>query len=214
LPREKTFLTSNNILAKLAGSMQLEKAGDYISELLKTKLPSRLHYHDFQHTIEVHDAAVAIASKENISNGRDLVLLRSAALFHDCGYLNVYDDHEEESCRIAREVLPQFGYTDADIEVITAMIMKTKVPQVPETLLQKILCDADLDHLGREDFKDKSIKLYHEWKETGRVSDEESYNKMQISFIESHRFWTETAIKDREPAKQKHLEELKALVQQ
>jgi predicted metal-dependent HD superfamily phosphohydrolase len=44
----------------------------------------------------------------------------------------------------------------AVIEKVKACILATEMPQKPVGLLQEIICDADLFHLGTEDFSDRS----------------------------------------------------------
>ena len=189
--------------------MQLDQAAKFITQLLQTHLSDKLYYHDYNHTNGVLIAATELASAENIVDEHELVLLRTAALFHDAGYLNTYDQHEEESCRIARQHLPSFGYAQEDIDVICSLIMKTKMPQEPNTLLEKILCDADLDYLGKDDFEKTGNKLFMEWVAMGKILDENEWNKKQIKFLESHSYWTQSAIKTRDQKKAAHLRKLK-----
>ena len=162
--------------------MQIERAEEFISNLLSNELTSELYYHNYSHTKAVVKASQELASAEGV-NGHDLLLLKTAAWFHDCGYVNIYEHHEEESCRIAKGALPDFGYSEEEIEIICNMIMKTRVPQLPETILEKILCDADLDYLGQNEFTERGKDLYLEWKRMGKVSDEKEFNRMQIHFL-------------------------------
>jgi uncharacterized protein len=190
--------------------MQFHNARLFILALLKKALPPTLYYHDVHHTIDVLNAVILIAETENISKS-DLLLLKTAALFHDCGFINVYNNHEEEGCRIAREYLPQYNYDKIQIEAICAMIMATKMPQRPHTLLEKILCDADLDYLGRSDFEIIAHKLYKEWLAKDFIQNKTEWNNIQIRFLSSHHYWTNTAIKNRELLKKQHLKALKEM---
>ena len=189
--------------------MQLEQAAQFISGLLLTQLSDKLTYHDLDHTNGVLNAATELAAAENVSDEHDLTLLRTAALFHDCGYVNTYDQHEEESCQIARDHLPNFGYSEEDIEVICSLIMKTKMPQQPHTILEKILCDADLDYLGKDDFEETGNKLFKEWVAMGKIQNEDEWNRKQIKFLESHTYWTASALNSRNQKKAEHLQKLK-----
>jgi uncharacterized protein len=192
--------------------MQLQKAENFIVELLESQLPSTLHYHQFSHTRNVVKASLDLAKKENITDPKELMLLKTAALYHDSGFLHVYNNHEEEGCRISKEVLPGFGYSEADIDEICAMIMKTKIPQQPVTHLEKILCDADLYHLGGVEFDEVGAKLYQERLAYGFVHNEHEWNLIQISFLESHHYWTESAKSAGDQKKLEHLNRLKNLV--
>lgn len=194
--------------------MDFKSAEKYIVKLLQEQLPETLTYHNFNHTSAVLESATEFARLENITDEEELTLLKTAALYHDSGFLNVYDYHEAEGCKIAEQVLPGFGYSERQIDIICRMIMKTMLPQAPETLLECILCDADLDHLGREDFYSVGKGLHDEWYNIGRIHSEEEWNKVQITFLEKHHYWTKTAQRIRGPVKARHLEELKQALQQ
>lgn len=185
------------------------RAEHIITDLLTNRLSPELTYHNLHHTRNVVNAANELARLEGITNSNDLFILLTAAWFHDCGYVNTYDKHEEESCRIAMELLPDAGYNQEQIHIICSLIMKTHVPQMPETLLEKILCDADLDYLGKEEFFKEGSNLFTEWKSRGRVQDEADFNRIQIRFLEKHTYWTSTAQRLREPVKSDHLRKLK-----
>lgn len=191
--------------------MNFPGAEKYIIEKLSVGLPPYLKYHDLNHTLGVVESAIEIADEEGITSEEDRLLLKTAALYHDCGFLNVYDHHEEEGARIAAEVLPTFNYTDREVEIICNMIMKTMLPQHPSTHLERILCDADLDHLGREDFYTIGHGLYEEWMAIGRIHTEEEWNNIQISFLEKHTYWTATSQRLRGPLKDQHLQELRRM---
>jgi uncharacterized protein len=192
--------------------MGFSEAEKYISELFRLKLSSAIYYHDFAHTQDVINAAEEIAFAEKISDADELMILKTAALFHDCGFVNVYNEHEEEGCRIARKHLPVFDYTQDEIDRICELIMATKIPQKPSTFLARILCDADLDYLGRDDYSTKAQKLFDEWKLRGKIHSEKEWNELQIKFLESHHYWTKSAYSRRELKKHEHLENLKKMV--
>lgn len=188
--------------------MQYKSAEKFITELLQSKLSPLLFYHDYFHTMDVLKACIAIANEEHITDENELTLLKTAALFHDCGFVNAYHQHEEEGCRIAREQLPSFGYTNEQIEKICMLIMATKTPQDPKTLLEKILCDADLSYLGTNEFERQGKKLYKEWKERGKLQTEKEWNELQIKFLQSHHYWTASAVLRLKKKKEEHLKKL------
>jgi uncharacterized protein len=183
-------------------------AESYIIRELKEKLPGNLYYHGLHHTLDVTGAAMTLAQQEGITDKNAIVLLRTAALFHDCGFISDYAEHEAAGCRIVRQILPEFGFSTTSIEVICGMITATKLPQNPQNKLEMILCDADLDYLGRTDFKAVASTLYDERKERNLVKDLDSWNKTQIQFLQNHRYFTTSQIMKREELKQKHLQEL------
>ena len=176
--------------------------------LLKNELSKTLFYHGIHHVLDVKEAVQVLAQKENLTGDESLDLLKTAALYHDCGFLDTYQDHEEAGCSIARKVLPDFDFTPEQIETICGMIMATKIPQNPKTHLEEILCDADLDYLGRDDFEPIAQTLFVELKARNIVSDIAVWNSIQVKFLKSHHYWTKSARESRETMKQKRLEEL------
>jgi len=188
--------------------MDLIKAENYVRNLLPAGLPTYMHYHNLDHTLDVLHAATSLAGEEGIS-GSELVMLQTAALFHDIGFVRMYENHENESCSIAKEVLPGCGYNSMEIEKVCSLIIKTKMHEIPMTLSEKILRDADLDYLGRDDFEKTGNKLFREWLEIGFVKDDREWNEKQVTFLESHHYWTASAAKKRDAEKQKHLDDLK-----
>lgn len=191
--------------------MKYEEVKYQILKKLNEGLPEYLTYHCPEHTSDVLQAATDIAIKEKIS-GSDLTLLKTAAVFHDTGFLDRYKDHEEESCAFARRMLPEFDYLPSQIDHICKLIMATKIPQSPKDKLAEILCDADLDYLGRDDYWAIAESLFKEFRKIGIVKKEEDWNRLQLNFFMGHHYFTETSRKLREPVKQKHLEAVRKIV--
>lgn len=191
--------------------MQLDDAGDFIIKRLNNELPGYLTYHNADHTKDVYQAAKRIGEAEGIT-GDELNLLLTAAYYHDSGFLVKAEGHEEESCRIAREALPGYGYTPDEIDRICGTIMATRLPQSPKNQLEEILADADLDNLGRDDFFTISHKLYLESLFFSKVNDENEWNRQQIEFIKNHQYFTKTAINLRQAKKDANLGRIKAQV--
>lgn len=191
--------------------MQFEKACEFILNKLKNELPQHLTYHTVDHTLDVCRAAERIGLQENITAAQ-MKLLLTAAYYHDCGYLTTTAGHEEESCRVAEEFLPGFGYDSEAIAEICGMIRATRLPQSPQTLAEQILADADLDYLGRDDFFSISDQLFLEFVALGLVTDKNEWNKMQIKFFENHRYFTATAINLRQAHKEQNQQQIKAAI--
>lgn len=184
---------------------------DHILRRLAEELPAHLTYHGHHHTIDVLEATERIAKAEGVSDSEiDMVLV--AAAYHDCGFLYGHQDHEVKGCEIAKETLPQFGFGTKEIDRVCEMIMATKVPQQPSNQLSRILCDADLDYLGRDDFEPVSQSLFKELNELDIVSDLEKWNRIQLGFLSQHSYHTDYGKTLRQPEKQKRLEEIKVIV--
>lgn len=171
---------------------------------LQAELPVWLEYHDVDHVRDVYRMARFIGRAEGLSE-YDLKLLLTAAILHDSGFTVGNEKHEERSCLIARDILPNFGYSDSEIARIEKMIMATSIPHRPESLIEKIICDADLDYLGREDFEERAERLFRELQYLQVVKDRHSWNLIQEKFLLQHQYFTETAISARHSTKQLHL---------
>ncbi|MEP7268001.1 MAG: HD domain-containing protein [Saprospiraceae bacterium] len=175
---------------------------------LEKELPAGLTYHGVHHTMDVMQAGLAIAETEKLSK-KDIQLLRLAIWFHDSGFTSTYRGHEEAGCLIAKKMLPKFHFDNEDIEVICGLIRATKIPQTPDTLLERIICDADLDYLGRSDVYEIADTLFQEIKNKIGPINENDWNDLQISFLEAHNYFTSFAKKHRAPSKLKYLKQLK-----
>ncbi|MEO6219701.1 MAG: YitT family protein, partial [Ginsengibacter sp.] len=172
--------------------MQFDKAYSFLVQKLESELPKYLTYHNVTHTKDVLENVKHLAASENIKDP-ELTLLKTAALFHDSGMLETYKGHEEISCKMAEKWLPKFEYTKDEIAQICILIMATKMPQSPENKLQEILCDADLYYLGTDAYLTKADRLYKEMHGKGIVKDREQWRNMEIKFLQSQTYFTESA---------------------
>ncbi|UCH13101.1 MAG: HD domain-containing protein, partial [Bacteroidales bacterium] len=193
------------------GLIQFMDLQELILDKLEKELSENLYYHNVKHTVDVVTQSELIGLGEGVPD-EELLLLKTAALFHDTGHTIGYDNHEYNSTLIAKEVLPNYYYTQSQIKIICELIMATKLPPVPTNNLEKIIADADLDYLGRSDMIPVSNTLYKELKEQKKVGTLNDWNKMQMRFISSHQYFTNTARKLREVNKQKQIERIKNLI--
>ena len=189
-------------------SINYRKAEKYIVERLRNELPDNLHYHDLRHTTDVCAAVERLALMEGIE-GDDIFLLKTAALYHDAGFVKQYANNEDIGAALAQEVLPRFGYTQEQIDKIGRLIQATKVPQKPKTHLQQIICDADLDYLGGDEFHVIADKLKRELMERNIIEGDKAWDELQIKFLEAHTYFTKTAIELRRENKLARIEEIK-----
>lgn len=176
---------------------------------MEKNLDSRLTYHNPGHTWDVLFQAERIARGEGITDPQELMYLRISALFHDTGFLHVYADHEKASCEILTEFMADYDMDKREIEKMKGMIMATRIPQTPTNKLEEIICDADLDYLGRDDFEPISNGLMKEFLAYGVIRSETDWDNLQIRFFENHNYFTETCRFERAPKKSKHLQLLK-----
>jgi len=188
--------------------MEYEKAKAFILDKMKTELPHYFFYHSVEHSLDVLNSAMHYAESENI-NEHDKILLATAAVFHDSGFIFQSHDHEEKGCELAKGILVNYKYSEKEIAQICGMIMSTKLPQTPVNKLEQIMCDADLDYLGRDDFFKTGHKLFEEFSYLGVVKNEKEWNELQLHFFESHHYFTQSAIRLRQKQKQVYYQLIK-----
>lgn len=180
---------------------------DRVIERLRNELPDQLYYHSPEHTLDVLQQAEFLGNFETLSP-REALLLRIAALFHDTGFVLSAEDHEVNSCRFAEPYLDLLQLSSEEKEEVRKAIMATRLPQTPQNRIGEILCDADLDYLGRADFFPIGQLLFRELQASGKVSTLEHWNNIQIAFLRQHRYFTEFSRLNREPVKLGYLNAL------
>lgn len=169
-------------------------------------LAPTLTYHSIEHTLDVVAQSARIAADEGV-NPKEIYLLKIAALYHDIGFLDIYFGHEQKGCEIFLEDcrLQNYNLQEGDRKTITDIIMATKVPQQPRNLLEKIICDADLDYLGRNDYTEIAARLKEEFINYKIVNTEAEWQHMQVKFIDHHQYHTKSSKLIREPLKKLNL---------
>jgi Adenylate cyclase, family 3 (some proteins contain HAMP domain) len=193
------------------GLIQFTDIQEIILDKLEMDLPGYLFYHNVKHTVDVVTEVELIGWAEGCSD-EEILLLKTAALFHDAGHIVAYDNHEFYGTQIAIEILPGFNYTPDQIERICSIIMSTKLPPKPTNLLENIICDSDLDYLGRSDFIPVSNTLYEELKAQNKMGSLNDWNKIQVKFISGHQYFTKTARSLREVNKKLQIERIQSLI--
>jgi hypothetical protein len=170
-----------------------KKVKSFVFDLFKNKLPSQVVYHNFEHTSKVVEAVNEIAIGENISED-DLEVLLLAAWFHDTGFIQGYDNHEEKSKAIAHKFLIENGIAKDKIDRVFSLIGATKMPQNPTNKFEEIICDADLFHLGEENFKEKGNLLRTERENlSGKSLTDIEWLKENVNFLGNHKYFTDYA---------------------
>lgn len=174
-------------------SQSYAQARQYALTRLEKELSPNLVYHGLFHTREeVVPSAEILAGMEGLS-GEELDLLRTAAWFHDIGFIEQGDGHEKIGARIASEALPGFGYSPEQVEIVTGAIFATILPQFPTTCLEQVMVDADLSVLGGKNFLPRSEDLRRERAFLGREYSDEEWYRGQLNFLRQHRYFTHSA---------------------
>ncbi len=165
-------------------------------------------YHNYDHTVEVVEHVTEIGEGMKLGN-TDMETVLLAAWFHDTGYLESREEHEERSAVIAAEFLRAKKYPAEKIKLVTGCIRATKVPQQPETVIEQVMCDADLLHLGKEDCLEKGELLRQEIeKADGEQIPEDEWLQQSIVFFENHSFHTPYALTVYNDRRQRNLSAL------
>lgn len=182
----------------------------YVTELFKHKVDPHFVFHNLEHTQQVVAAAEELAGYHNLMDEDRLTLLL-AAWFHDTGFSSgKAEDHEKESIRLATEFLQDKGVDKNIIQRVSSCIQATHMPQSPLSLVEKIMCDADLYHLGSSDFKKMNDHLRQEQEFYFNTQfSKKEWRQRNIEFLESHQYFTDFAQRMREPKKQEWIRELR-----
>lgn len=188
--------------------MDIHGIRNYVIRRLTDELDPQLYYHNLDHTIDVFNAVGRYCEWEGIGEYHQRCL-EAAALLHDTGMLDKYLNHEEASVELAAQVLHRFGFKDKDTDIVNRLIMVTKLPQHPHDLLESIMCDADLDYLGRSDYFIHAFKLKLEWHEKNIKSTSlKEWFDIQVTFLSNHTYFTRSAKENRDPGKMYNLLEI------
>jgi len=188
-------------------SIKYYKAEHHVIKMLKKGLSKDLLYHSLDHTLDVLKAVEHYALMEGVTD-EALFLLKTAAIFHDAGFIEKYENNEAIGARLAEENLPKFGFKQDHIETIKSLIYATQIPHKPINKLQEIICDADLDYLGTDQFDKIADKLRVELRNMKKIDSDRKWDEIQLKFLKEHRFFTKTAIKTRVKKKQENIKKV------
>jgi len=182
-----------------------------VLDRMDKELPANMFYHNSRHTMDVITQVEVIARNEKVGD-EDLLLLKTAALLHDTGFLIEYENHEYNSTIIAANILSSFGYSQVQIDQVNQLLLATHPDHKPTNLLEMIIKDADLDHLGRDDFFNLSNRLFKEVQFFNGDIEKEMWQKQQLKFLNKHEFYTKTGKLLREKYKLQHIQKLKDII--
>lgn len=186
----------------------LKISEDYAKNLLKDKLSSAYTYHNLDHTIQVVDKIKILAKEENISP-EDTENLLLAGWFHDLGYVDDADNHEEESRKIASDFLKQHRFPEERIAKIGELILATDKFYKPKNHLEEVIKDADLYHLASDDYFRICENLRQEIKEVHHQKFSKlKWAELNITFFAKHQFYTKFAKENWQPEKEKNVEKI------
>lgn len=195
---------------EIANSL-LTEVEAYVTDFITKQVDKKFAYHNIQHTLDVVNATKQLSAAHNL-HAKELELLLIAAWFHDIGYDEGPIGHEERSSNYAKSFLEKHDFEEEDIKLIQNCIMATKMPQSPNTLFEKILCDADMSHLGKKTYWERCGRIRQELTLTkNTMMSEPEWINFELSFMVSHKYHTAQANHLFEKRKKKHIRQLKKL---
>ncbi len=187
----------------------LQEVEAYTKEFVQQRFSDKYLYHTWEHIQDVLRAINEIGSEFDLSE-KEWELLMLAGHFHDLGYEGGPEGHEEESVQLARTFLEARAYPEEDLNRLEALILATKMPQNPQNLLEEILCDADLSHIGSRIYWDRCAKVRQEMVLVNqKIMSEHEWVDFELDFLGNHSFHTEVAQRLYEKRKEKHIKQLK-----
>lgn len=186
----------------------LATAEQFVKTFFEENISPEYVFHNFAHIQAVVDSVLEIGQGYELPQ-RDLTILQLAAWFHDLGYDKGPANHEDRSIRYASDFLKEHQFPENEIDVVKNCIQATKVPQHPDNLLEEILCDADMSHLGKESYWDRCGRIRQELLVTQQmIMSEQEWVDFEINFMEQHRYHTPVATQLYDERKQRHIRQL------
>jgi predicted metal-dependent HD superfamily phosphohydrolase len=169
------------------------KARAYVEALLRAKKPEWIKFHTFEHAEAVVRTCKEMGLASRLSD-EELEILVLAAWFHDVGYVETVEGHEENSVEIAVSFLRMNGFPEDKIGQVAGYIRATKMPQTPKSPLEQLLCDADVAHLASRDFSRLSELIRYEMEhQIGRKLSEIEWLTRNTNFVAGHKYFTHYA---------------------
>jgi predicted metal-dependent HD superfamily phosphohydrolase len=188
-----------------------QEAEKWVKTYFETRFNSSLVYHNNYHTFQVVEAATLISNHYQLEQ-EEAFIVNIAAWFHDTGYLESPESaqHEERSVVLAEAFLQKYEVDAAIIEQVKNCIIATQIPQKPQNLLEQIVCDADLFHLGSDEFKGRNKLMRKEMEAvSGQEVSKKDWKESTITLFENHHYHTDFAQLLLNNEKQKNLDNLK-----
>ena len=184
LPNRKFFIQLQNL--------RLTDLEDYVFERMEAEFPKAMYFHTVEYSRQVYDHAYLLARSEDLDD-EDTLLVRTAALLLNIGFVEGYRNHVSESAEICRSILPEFQYSEKQINAISNLILSTRQPFEPLNTLEKILADSCMHYLGRSDFLKIYKLLFLEENELLETIDSKTWKEKQIRILKEFNYYTAAA---------------------
>jgi len=185
---------------------------DNVRLIYEQQVDPHFEYHNLRHTLDVLAKTEEIGSAEGITS-HELTLVKIAALYHDTGFARARKNHEELSVQMFLDASKDSNLSLSETEIVCGCIRATRMPQSPQSHLEEIVCDADLDYLGRTDFFEIGDFLRNEMLYSGELDDANAWNVIQLKFLENHQYRTNFSKQTRQSGLMKNIHLLKVRIQ-
>ncbi len=169
------------------------EAEDFVRQVFEEKIPSNIYlYHNWIHTCHVRDEVRHLARLAKVT-ANELELLDLASLFHDVGFSETFNGHEEAGARSADTFLSSRGYPHEKIQIIKDLILATKVEVLPKTDLEKLIKDADTSSLAKPQFNILTNTLRKELNSLQNTNfSKAEWARTNLKFFNDHQYYSET----------------------
>lgn len=182
-----------------------------VLQVMREELDVHLFFHDIRHTLDVLEQTVAIGAREEVAP-EELCLLKVAALYHDYGYIRGRKKHIDRSVCLFMRDASDYNLTPDQIQRIVSCIRATNFFKKPEGQLEKIIADANLDYLGREDFILNEQTIYLEYLSDNEVANRLEWYEGLLKFMQSHQFYNASSIIKRSDKKTENMTYVKSMI--
>jgi predicted metal-dependent HD superfamily phosphohydrolase len=180
----------------------------FVKDYLAEHLDKKFEFHSLDHTRGVVKAVNRICLEIGVDDHTRRIL-QVAAWFHDTGYTERIEEHEDAGALLAEKFLEKHKVDRQDIDMVKNCIIATHYPQHPLSLPEKIMCDADMAHLAGKNYFETSDALRREWEATRNKSfTDEEWLRVGIDFLSQHTYFTFHGKEIFEKGKQENLRAL------
>jgi adenylate cyclase len=171
--------------------IKLQDIEEMIIKMFDDEASPNLYFHNSSMVRNICNNVELLATAENLPD-EELINLSLASVFLLTGFISDYEKPMEASVRLVEEILPDYGFSQENIE-LTGKLIKNSFEERNESLSDRILHDAKYDYLGRVDFLKLTDKLLRERTEYGKHSAKKTWIKDQKQLLTDHEFLTNTA---------------------
>ena len=172
----------------------LNKVEAFVSEEFKKPVWKDFDYHNSSHTLQVVEEVRQLGKLTKLSDTQ-MFELEIAAWFHDLGYSEGVEGHENISASIAENYLKEHSCPPQTVESVKSLIYATNPSFTDyQSISQKLIRDADLSNAGLEEFIKWNSKLRKEWSQ--KLSREFTDNEWEIAqyeYLNSLKYLSEAA---------------------